>query len=398
MIRSCLHYAPVVGMFALFSTAAAIAQSLAGSQPLVGGLAPITLHRKATGSGLEFLSIQLLPGRGLNVFQITGNLPAKGETSLLKSPSVEVAAAQLTGHGDDAYGNLNHSFGGAFLIPFSSRLSGDLSPDKQTVTAHWRGKPIALPNDFLGHYAVHGLLNELKAQDLHVIDTPEGQTLTAVIHAGNFDGHWLSKTDLHFQIELKARSIDIAVTATNVGTEPEPMAIGWHPYLAIPSGDRAQARVHIPASMLTRIDTVDGRPTGDLDPVQGTPLDFESPAGALLPPEKSLSINLSHIERTGNSSTGNSIDAWLADPKSNYGLRVRGLSPEIHTIHLYSPKDNTFAAIEEQYNFMDALGLQWHGPGKDMDTGMVALNPGQSTTWHIRLELFTPPASQAATH
>lgn len=384
MTRRSLPQAYAVGILALLSTFAAIAQPPADSQTLVGGLVPVTLHRKATGSGLEFLSIQLLPGRGLNVFQITGNLPAKGETSLLKSPSVEVAATQLTGHGDDAHGNLNHSFGGAFLIPFSSRLSGDLSADKQTVTAHWHGKPIALPNDFLGHYAVHGLLNQLKAQDMRVTDTAKGQTLTAVIHAGDFDGHWLSKTDLHFRIELNATSIDIAVTATNVGAEPEPMAIGWHPYLAIPSGDRAQARVHIPASMLTRIDTIDGRPTGELDPVKGTPLDFESAEGALLPPEKSLSINLSHIERTGNS-----IDAWLADPKSNYGLRVRGLSPEIHTIHLYSPKDNTFAAIEEQYNFMDALGQQWHG----MDTGMLALNPGQSTTWHVRLELFTPQAS-----
>jgi aldose 1-epimerase len=354
------------------------------TEPQVGGLPPITMHRKPTGQSAqpEFLSIQLLPGRGLNVFQITGSIPGKGETNLLKSPPVAVAAQQLTGEGEDAYGNLNHSFGGAFLIPFSSRLSGELSADKKTVTATWHGKSIALPNDFLGHYAVHGLLNQLKAEDLHVIETADGQTLTAIIHAGNFDGHWLSKTDLLFRIELKAESVDITVTAVNVGQEPEPMAIGWHPYLAIPSGDRSQARVHIPASMVTRIDKIDGRPTGDLDPVKGTTNDFELPAGALLPPGQSLSVNLSHIQRTDGQ-----VDAWLADPKANYAIRVRGISPQVNTIHLYSPKDNTFAAIEEQFNYMDALGPQWHG----MDTGMVTLNPSQSTTWHIRLELFTPP-------
>jgi len=96
------------------------------------------MHRKSTGQGAqpEFLSIQLLPGRGLNVFQIIGSIPGKGETNLLKSPPVPVAAQQLTGEGEDAYGNLNHSFGGAFLIPFSSRLSGELSADKKDSHRH----------------------------------------------------------------------------------------------------------------------------------------------------------------------------------------------------------------------------------------------------------------------
>jgi aldose 1-epimerase len=364
----------------------------AGSPPivqtnplLVGGLAPVTLRRAHTAkdTGPEFLSVQLLPGRGLNVFQITGWLPGKGETNLLKSPAVDAAAKVLNGQGEDVQGNLNHSFGGAFLIPFSSRLSGTLSEDKETVTADWQGKSIRLPNDFLGKYAVHGLVNQLKAEDIHVARTATGRVLTAVIHAGNFNRHRLSKTDLHFRVELAAGFIDIAVTAVNVGSESEPMAIGWHPYLAIPSGDRNQAHVHIPGSMVTRLDTADGRPTGDLDPVAGTPIGYTNAQGALLPNNTSISMNYSHLERTGEPG---SVDAWLADPRANYGIRVRGLSPEINTVHLYSPKDDTFAAIEEQFNFMDALGPEWHG----MDTGMVTLDPGKSTTWHVRLELFTP--------
>jgi aldose 1-epimerase len=86
--------------------------------------------------------------------------------------------------------------------------------------------------------------------------------------------------------------------------------------------------------------------------------------------------------------TASSIDAWLSDPKANYAIRVRGLSPEIRTLHLWSAKDDTFCAIEEQYNYMDAFGAEWHG----MDTGMVTLKPGESTQWHVRLELFDPPA------
>jgi hypothetical protein len=31
-----------------------------------------------------------------------------------------------------------------------------------------------------------------------------------------------------------------------------------------------------------------------------------------------------------------------------------------------------------------------------MDTGLVTLEPGRSTTWQVRLELFDPPAVSTA--
>jgi aldose 1-epimerase len=355
----------------------------AAAPPLIGGLPPLRLERKATSHGAkrEFTSITLLPGRGLNTFQITANLPGMGETELLRSPSLDEAAQKLNGQGDDAFGNLNHSFGGAFLIPFTSRAGGELSADKSLVNVVWHGKTIHLPNDYLGHYSVHGLLNTMKAEDLHVTNSPDGQTLNAVIHAGDFNGYWISKTDVHFRIALTGDAVDIEVTATNVGDEPEPMGMGWHPFLRIVSGDRAQARVHLPADLYGVVDTIDGRPTGELKPVEGTPKDYRSPQGALLP-EASTSINFSKLTRTGGS-----IDAWLADPKANYAIRVRGLSPEIRTLHLWSAKGDTFCAIEEQYNYMDAFGTEWKG----MDTGLVTLEPHASTTWHVRLELFDSP-------
>jgi aldose 1-epimerase len=361
------------------------AVSFAQQPVTLGGLPPVVMHRAATSKGTrrEFTSITLLPGRGLNTFQITASLPGKGETELLRSPSLKEASAVLNETGDDAYGNLSHSFGGAFLIPFTSRVGGELSADKKSVKVTWHGKDINLPNDYLGHYAVHGLINTMKAEQVHIRETPGGETLTAVVHAGNFNGFWLSKTDLHYTIALTADALDIRILATNAGSEDEPMAMGWHPYLRIPSGDRSQARVHLPADKYTVVDTVDGRPTGELRTVDATPNDFQSPSGALLP-DRSTSVNFSHIARTNGS-----IDAWLADPKANYAIRVRGLSPEINTLHLWSAKGDTFCAIEEQYNYMDAFSPQWKG----MDTGLITLKPGQSTEWHVRLELFDPPTS-----
>jgi len=119
-----------------------------------------------------------------------------------------------------------------------------------------------------------------------------------------------------------------------------------------------------------------------LHEVANTPNDYRAASGGLLP-SASTSVNFSKIQRTAGS-----IDAWLSDPKANYAIRVRGLSPEIQTLHLWSAKDDTFCAIEEQYNFMDPFGPQWNG----MDTGLVTLKPGASTEWHVRLELFDPPA------
>jgi len=359
---------------------------IAGAAPqvLVGGLPPVTMHRNATSHGREreFTSITLLPGRGLNTFQITANLPGKGETELLRSPSLREAAEKMNEHGDDAYGNLSHAFGGAFLIPFTSRAGGQLTEDKKLVIVNWHGKEIRLPNDYLGHYAVHGLINTMKAEDVRTRKSADGETLTAVIHAGNFNGFWLSKTDLRYAIALRGDSIDIQITATNTGSEEEPMGMGWHPYLRIVSGDRSQARVHLPASHYGIVDTIDGRPTGELREVENTRNDYRSAAGALLP-NASTSVNFSRIERTSGS-----IDAWLSDPKANYAIRIRGLSPQIQTLHLWSAKDDTFCAIEEQYNYKDPFGPEW----KDMDTGLVTLKPGESTEWHVRLELFAPPA------
>jgi aldose 1-epimerase len=348
------------------------------AQPIqVGGMDVLRLERTPTSHGrkLEFLSLTLFPGRGMNTFQITANLPGKGEIALLKSPSLEEAAQQMTGEGKDKWGVLNHSFGGAFLIPFASRITGEVAPDGHSLTTRWQGKTITLPLAS-GAYATHGLLNLEKVQDLKTRKTKDGETVTGVVHAGDFGGHWLSKTDLHFTIALTGDAVDIGITAVNVGAISEPMGFGWHPYFAIPSGDRAQARLHVPASRRALVNDTDARTTGEFQSVAGTDLDFRSAEGSVL--KDSINVNFSGLDRN--------FAAWLIDPKSNYGLRVRALSPHIQTLQIYSPKNNTFVAIEDQFNYPDPWGAEWKG----MDTGMVTLRPEQSVSWRVRLELFAP--------
>jgi galactose mutarotase-like enzyme len=358
--------------------------------PQIGGEGVVKLTRAATSNGQqpEFLSVTVLPGRGMNVFQITANLPGKGEIPVLASPNLEEAAAKLNGGPDDQNGNASFSFGGAFLVPYPNRIIGKLSPDGKTVTTEWHGKTITLPANWHNSehptedkHAMHGLILASQAQDIQTLNVPDGQTLTGVIHAGDFGGHWLSQTDLSFLIALTGKAIDATVVAKNVGKEDEPMAIGWHPYFSIPSGDRKQALLHVPGTEVAVVNNYgDVFPTGKLIPAKGTKWDFTDPNGKPLD-DIYLDDNWSKLQRTDGA-----VDVNLTDPASNYGVRVLGLSPDIRTVQVYAPPTKSFAAIEQQFNFADPFGKEWHG----MNTGMVTLKPGQSVQWHVRLELFQP--------
>jgi galactose mutarotase-like enzyme len=353
----------------------------------IGGSDVIKLQRKASGdaSKPEFLSATILPGRGMNLYQITANVPGKGEIPIFFD-----LPDQFSSTTDDANGDAGFLGGGAFLVPYPNRIRGKLSADGKTLAADWQGKTLTLPANWKGKkdgaepHAMHGLILKSQAESLKTETTADGQTQTGVIHAGDFGGHWPSKTDLAFSIALTGGAIDVSITAKNVGDEPEPMAIGWHPYFAIPSGDRTQARLHVPAEKLALVNNYDDVfPTGKLVPVksyEGGKYDYTAAGGKPLG-QDFLDDNFSTLKRTDGK-----VDVQLTDPAANYGIHILGISPEIKTVQVYAPPAKQFTAIEEQFNFGDPFGKEWHG----MDTGMVTLKPGESVTWHTRLELFTP--------
>jgi galactose mutarotase-like enzyme len=78
----------------------------------------------------------------------------------------------------------------------------------------------------------------------------------------------------------------------------------------------------------------------------------------------------------------------LIDPADNYGVRLAVLSSTIKAIRVVAPANGDFVSIEPQFNVPDPFGREW---AKDTDTGMVILQPGQSTQWKVRLELFSLP-------
>jgi galactose mutarotase-like enzyme len=359
----------------------------AQATPEIGGEKLVTLSRTASSSTKpEFTSVTIIPGRGMELLQVTANFPGKGNVDVLASPDV-TAAKKMLDQDDTENGDLGYRLGAAMLVPYPNRIRGKLSADGKTLTTEWQGHTITLPANNIGknpgaeRHAMHGLILKAKAEEVSVEKIAGGEEASAVIHGGDFGGHWLSQTDLVVTVRLTAEAVDVSITARNVGKEAEPMAIGWHPYFNLPSGDRKQARLRIPGDQIAEIDGYDNVfPTGKLSKVDGTKFDLRAAGGQPLG-DIFFDDNWSHLIWNKGE-----VTVQVIDPAARYGVDVIGLSPEIKTIQAYAPPTQKFVAIEHQYNFADPFGKEWGS----MDTGMVTLKPGQSTKWHVRLHVFVP--------
>jgi aldose 1-epimerase len=366
-----------------------------------GGEEALLLQRSGhSGDTPEFLSATLLPGRGANVLQITAYLPQKGEVSLLASPSVAEAARQMSGTGSDVNGGESLTMGGAIEAPWAGRISGAAAADGQNLTTVWQGHRLTLP--LTGHglvgmagsvsaAATGGLLLK-QASDSESTDVmPDGGQAQMKFELGDFDGAWLSQTQITTTVQLSSKAIEMTVTSRNTGTEAEPVGIGWLPHFAILSGNRAQATLRLPAGDRVEVQNRhNGLPSGKLTPVEGTEYDFTAHNGA---PLGSLNLDDSFVHlRPAFMDIGPTAE--LRDPGSNYGLRLTAMSPSIKSMRVYAPTGENFVSIDPQFNWDDPFGKEW---ANGEDTGMVVLQPGQSVEWKIRLEIF-PLATAPSRH
>jgi aldose 1-epimerase len=362
-----------------------------------GGQDVIQLQRSQLlgGSGPEFLSATLLPGRGMNLLQIKAYLPQKGEVNLLASPPLDEAAQLLTGKGGDATGAESLTMGAAIETPWASRISGVPAPDGKSLVAMWRGMRLTLPTDVKDSYgnsdgiAAGGMLLKQASDTVTTNVMPDGGEALASFRSGDFDGHWPSKTEITTTVSLSGSANDIKVIARNTGNTVEPIGIGWHPRFAILNGHRGQMMLRLPQGLRVEVkDRRTGQLSGRLLPVEGTEYDFTGHIGAQL---GALNLDDSFVHlKTGLMEDG--PVAELRDPENDYGLRITAMTSTIRAIRVYAPLDGSFISIQPQFNYDDPFGREW---GKDEDTGMVALQPGQSTQWRIRLEIFSLSSNQS---
>jgi aldose 1-epimerase len=143
---------------------------------------------------------------------------------------------------------------------------------------------------------MHGLILKAKTDDVQVKKIPGGEEVTGVIHAGDFGGYWLSKTDLMVTVAHRRRCRRNH-RCQERGRRRRAHRHRLAPYFNLPSGDRTQARVHIPANTTAEVDGYDNVfPTGKILPVDGTRYDLRAPDGKAL--------GTSSLTTTGTTSTG----------------------------------------------------------------------------------------------
>ncbi|HEU5410250.1 MAG TPA: aldose 1-epimerase [Candidatus Acidoferrales bacterium] len=400
--------------FLLFLTATVVLQAFAGRNPRatssparaksaqqssisIGGQPAVVLTRPQPVNRAEpqFLGATVLPGNGMNLLQIRAYVPGLGDMNVLDAPDL-AGAKDLLEKQNDAFGNKSFSMGAAILLPYPNRIRGKLSSDGKTIETSIGGKMMELPANWKGKkpgaevHAMHGLIMSAHFQDVKYHNGPAESTVSAFLAGGNFDGHWPSKTDVAVRMVLKNQALDVIVTAKNTGKEKLPMAISFHPYFRFPSGDRAQARLHLPADERALVNNYDDVfPTGKIVSVKGTPYDFTAPGGAPLGTTLYMDDCFTdlHRNRAGNAAIE------IIDPAAKYGLRLTALSPQIRAIQVYAPPDKKYVVIEPQFNLADPFNKKLWG---NRDTGMDWLEPGQSVSWHVRLELFIPRNSPRA--
>jgi galactose mutarotase-like enzyme len=344
-----------------------------------GGQDPIRLTRSASSIGreIEFLSATLLPGRGMNVFQITAMIPGHGEVALLYAPPVDGVAGQLNDHGEDTHGELSMSMGGAFLLPWAGRLSGTPSETPGILQSSWQGQMLHFPELATGGTtSVDGLFLDAKSTDLKSDVLPDGQYAQATFKSA-FGGQWASTIHVTSTIELSGHTLDVTLSATNAGTTPAPVGMGWHPMFVVPSGNRAEAVLKVPSSTVLAMNPTTGLPTGRVTNAGGAAMEFSRPGGGKLGTQD---VDATYTQLQGG---GAPPVAEIRDPSYNLLLRVIPMTSNIINLHVVAPADHKWLSISPNTNVPDAFGAEW----KTGDTGLVMLAPGASMQWKVRIEI-----------
>jgi galactose mutarotase-like enzyme len=371
-------------------TSAPLFKSHRNENFIVNGQAAVELtHQPKTDlSTPHFLKAVLLPGRGMNTFQLQSYLPGYGVFDVFETlSSIDAKEMFLQ---DDPFGNLSFKCGGAFLIPYGNRIRGPLNPDGQTLQAkNIMGRTLDLPANWKGVnpdaelHAMHGLILKSQVVVDRLVQTETEAVVHASLEAADFGWKWPSQTELKFRFTLQEKKFSVWIQAQNVGEEETPIGIGWHPYFAFPSGKREQVRLEIPASQRALSNNLDDVfPTGEIVNVAGSEYDHSAPGGRAL---GSTFYDDSFLDFKKNEN--NLVTVKLTDPLAGYGVQVRASSPPITNFQFYAPPDKAFTSIEPQVNMPEPFAPLW---SDEVDRGMQRLKPGQSFVYAIEVELFTP--------
>jgi galactose mutarotase-like enzyme len=359
------------------------------TEPVVIGGAPVVSLAASDlpADGPALVSAEVAPGRGFMLLRARLRLASGEIVDGVEGPDPAEAARRLDGGPEDFAGNRAFSFGGAILAPYANRIRGRDVGGAREILTEVAGRTVRLPRNWGGkaagaaQYAMHGLILNTPV----ACAQPSPDRVNGHLDAGDFGGRWPSLAEMDFEWRLAGGALELAVSVRNAGAELLPFALGWHPYFALPSGRRDQARLRLAAAARVEVDDYDQvLPTGRLLDTAGTPYDFSAAGGRALD-----GLYLDDCF-TGLARHDGRVTVELIDPAAAMGWRISSSTPQVRAVQVYAPLDKAFAAIEPQFNLADPYGEIWP---RDLDTGMARLAPGESLVYRVRVHPFTVPKS-----
>lgn len=348
------------------------------SGPLIGGAPAVTLRTDRPPGRPGIVEATVLPGRGFMLLQAVAALADGQRLELIEAPEPEAAAKRLDGGPDDFAGNQSFAFGGAILAPFANRITGRPVEGARAIAADIGGRVVRLPRNWGGRapgaqsYAMHGLILSSPATQIGAGEDWVSGPLPSL------GDRWPGQLELHVRWNLEAGGLRLQLTARNAGAEPTPFGAGWHPYFRLPSGDRAQARLHLPAGRRAEVNNYDDvLPTGRLLDVEATPYDFRA----------GRALGALYLDDCFTGLPAGACEVSLLDPAGGLGLRLATRSPPVRAVQVFAPPDRPVVVIEPQFNLGDPFSPVWEGA---QDTGMIPLQPGAEVRYEVFLTVFDP--------
>lgn len=251
---------------------------------------------------------------------------------------------------------------GDVLIPFPGRVGG--------AAYHWEGEHHHLEaNDKDGPNAIHGFVRNREWQI-----SEQGDHFVAFEHSLQGAPGYPYYLGLRLAYEIGENGLKCSFLIRNVGDKVAPVAAGFHPYVSLGGESIDAYTLKMPFTKVLEMNNL--IPTGRLECVQGTPLDFTAGRAVGATALNHCFANLDGDFRVSISNGEHGIELW-ADEAFPYIVLYSGDQlPDSHR--------RKGLAIEPMTCASDAFN--------NPDWGLKRLEPGESFSgsWGIKV----PPASR----
>lgn len=240
--------------------------------------------------------------------------------------------------GPEAYAEHGSTFGIPLLHPWANRLSAwsysllghDVTLDSSSPVTH-RDGDTGLPS--------HGLLAANRGW--RVLESDAARVVAELDFAAQPEllAGFPFPHILTYTLTARERGLTLNLRVSATGSEPVPVAFGFHPYLRLPGGDRREWRIEVP---VRRRVVLDGQsiPTGATEAVEPGALD--GPLG-----DRTFDDNFDRLEASAEGPVFSVED-------SRRRLEVRFVSG-YPRVQVYAPRGSDFICFEPMTAPIDAL-------------------------------------------